>query len=144
MILSIQVGYFWKSYLITTVLVLQIIKVILTSSDNIHSIILISTHYTIITNTYQIRRLVWSITLVALDILALSISSLRSIDVVSIMRAVLRWLLSVNQCNTVNIFILVVIFVSTTVSPSDQLLFRSFQTHWPTWLCCIIWYIDIS
>ena len=137
MILSIQICYFREPNLITTVLVLQIIKIIFAPSDNVDSIVVISSHYSIITNTYKIGRLVGSISLMAWNILPLSMTTLSIINIVSIMRAILRWLLTIYHCNTVDIIILVMIFVTTSISSSDKLLFSSFQAHRSIFRCII-------
>jgi len=43
MILLVQICYFWKSYLVSTILIFKLIEVIFASSNNVHSIVYMST-----------------------------------------------------------------------------------------------------
>ena len=69
--------------------------------------------------------------------------TLESFYILSIVRIAVLWcLLSVNEGDTVDVLILMVVLV--VVSSSDQLLFRSLQSHWSYRLGTIVGYIDVS
>ena len=62
MILLVQICYFWKSYLVSTILIFKLIEVIFASSNNVHSIVYMSTVLKAVTcNTHQVWWLIWPI-----------------------------------------------------------------------------------
>ena len=84
--------------------------------------------HSIIRHTHQVRRVVRSISTLVRNIVASLILHVRILfsHVVSVVGIVLRMLLTINQCNSVDVVILMMVIL---VSSHNQFFFSSFQPY---------------
>ena len=141
MVLLVEIRDLGQSYLVTAVLILEFVKIIFRTANDIHSIIAMSrvTNHIISTNAHKIRTLIVT-TLVSSPLIWHKTRRLMvCITYISIMRGILRVLLSVHQRHPIDIIMMMLL-----VPPHDQLLLCSLEPNRPHWLCTIARDVDIG
>lgn len=153
MILFVQIGDLGQSNLVAGILVLELVQNVLASPDNSNGIISAVSWVaskSIIIHTNKIWALVGTISWTRLDVVLSSVARDMHLAVVIVnvaatfMRVVLWVLLTIDEGNSVDIIIRIVVVVIFTIIPThNEFFFGSLETYGSNWFCTIARNIDI-
>ena len=147
MILLVEICYFWEAYLIPTVLILVLLQVVPAAPQHIGCTTMPTVCHSISSHAHQVWRLVGTVSTQVrsrLDVVAPSVASSNILKhtlshVLSILGVVL-WLLTIYQCHSIDIIILM---IGVLISSHDELFLSSFEADWTYWLGTLARDVDV-
>ena len=131
-----------KTYLISTVLIFELVEVVFAPSDYVHWIVPILAHqiWALILAVVEIAASIWRYVLPLL--LAVLDRSMTTIllwnHVISVVRIILWLLLTINQSNSAQVvFIVLLVLILAVISSHNQFLLCAFESDWTNWFVAI-------